>query len=1041
MAQQKRGGRRFLATVLFTDIADSTRMASEVGDDAWRGLLSQHNELVRRQLRRFEGREVDTAGDGFFAVFDAPALAVNCALAVIDIAHELGLSIRAGIHTGEVEEMGRRLGGIGVHIGARINAAAEPGEVLVSSTVRDLVSGSGIEFSDRGARQLKGVPGEWRVYAASHPATATSGGAPADTSMAREVAAVRRSAAGRRARRRRLLVAGAVVAAVAVAGVLFLVTRPPPSLPGVAGNSAGIIDLASDRILGDVLVGARPDGVAYGEGAVWVANTTDGTVSRVDPATRAVVQTIEVGGAPSGVAVGFGSVWVANSDARSVSQINPQANREVRTINVGNGPAAVAVGGGSVWVANALDGTLSRIDPSAGTVGDTITVATAPGGVTADDSAVWVASLEAGTVTKVDIGTGRVVNSIPVGNGPRGLAIGDGSVWVANSRDATVSRIDIASDRVTALIQVAEGASGITFGSGVAWVGSSLEDALFRIDAATNVPTRIEVGAAPQALVIADDELWFSARASAASHRGGTLRVVSSGINLSSFGSIDPAIAFSATAWQVLTLTNDGLVAYERTGGLGGNSIVPNLAIALPQPADGGTSYTFQVRPGITYSNGEPIRPEDFRRALERVWSVPTSPIDITGAPYLGGIVGAEECSAHIGEPCDLSAGIVTDATTVTIRLTAPDPEFLLKLALPFSVVVPASAPDEDIGHQPLPATGAYMIDSVTDSEIRVVRNPRFIEWSRAARPDGFPDEIIWTIGPAVDDQFGLVTAGAADLMWDRADAARMTQIQAQHPGQVFPYTIGTVSLFMNTTAPPFDDVNVRRAVNLAVDRRRVIELLGGPLSDTVTCQVIPPNTAGFAPYCPYTVNPNPAGTWTAPDVATARDLLAASGKLSQPVTVGSFGRFLGVGEYFVELLESLGFEAESHPVPDAEDYFGELFDPVRGPQIEAGVAPWILDYPAASSATTPYRCSDMANLSKLCDPNVQSLMDSALELQQTDPVAAGQRWSEVDRAIVDLAPVAALTNIVFVDFVSARVGNYQRHPQFGVILDQLWVQ
>ena len=165
MAQEKRGGRRFLATVLFTDIADSTRLASEVGDDAWRGLLSQHNELVRRQLRRFEGREVDTAGDGFFAVFDAPALAVNCALAVVELAHEFGLSIRAGIHTGEVEEMGRRLGGIGVHIGARISASAEPVEVLVSSTVRDLVAGSGIEFSDRGTRQLKGVPGEWRLFA------------------------------------------------------------------------------------------------------------------------------------------------------------------------------------------------------------------------------------------------------------------------------------------------------------------------------------------------------------------------------------------------------------------------------------------------------------------------------------------------------------------------------------------------------------------------------------------------------------------------------------------------------------------------------------------------------------------------------------------------------------------------------------------------------------------------------------------------------------------------------------------------------------
>ena len=125
----------------------------------------------------------------------------------------------------------------------------------------------------------------------------------------------------------------------------------------------------------------------------------------------------------------------------------------------------------------------------------------------------------------------------------------------------------------------------------------------------------------------------------------------------------------------------------------------------------------------------------------------------------------------------------------------------------------------------------------------------------------------------------------------------------------------------------------------------------------------------------------------------------------------------------------------------DPDVLFGELFDPVKGPQVQAGITPWIADYPAASSVTTPYRCGDPTNFARFCDPTVQSLIDSALELQQTDPVAAGQRWSEVDRAIVDLAPVAALTNPVFVDFVSERVGNYQHHPQWSILLDQLWVQ
>lgn len=1042
MARLKRGGGRFLATVLFTDIVDSTRLASELGDDAWRALLAQQRELVRRQLRLFEGREIDTAGDGFFAVFAAPARAVGCALAIAELSQELGAQVRAGVHMGEVEEMGRGLGGIAVHIGARISATAGAGEVLVSATVRDLATGSGIEFDDFGVRELKGVPGEWRVYAAHQPTATGAEGVSAATraAVAREVAAARRSI-GQRALRRRLLIPTSVLVIVAlVAATLFVITRPPPSLPTVAENTAAIIDLASGRILAQVPVGARPDGISFGEDAVWVANFSDNTVSRIDLRTRTVVQTIDVGAAPSGLAVGFGSVWVANSGAGTVSRINAATNRVVRTINVGNGPTAVAIGGGAVWVTNALDGTVSRIDPSSGAVSE-INVGASPNGVAADDSYVWVANLEPGTVSKIDAKSGRVVSSIAVGNGPRGVAIGEGSVWTANSRDGTVSRIEIASDHVTATIPVGEGASAVTVASGVAWVGSSLADAVYRIDAATNAPTRIPVGSTPQALATANGELWFSARASPASHRGGTLRIVTSGTGLADIGSIDPAVAFSFTAWEILTMTNDGLVGYERVGGVGGASLVPDLAVALPRPADGGTTYTFQLRPGITYADGQPIKPPDFRRAIERVFSVPDSPDNVAGGQFLSGIVGADVCAAHVGEPCDLSAGIVTDATTITFHLTAPDPEFLYKLALPFSDAVPSSAPDRDIGREPLPATGPYMISSYTDSELRLVRNPLFREWSRAAQPVGYPDEFVWTIGPDVGQQLDMILAGTADVMSDRADARRMSEVQTQQPAQVHPSVLGTVSLFMNTSLPPFDDVRVRRAVNLAIDRGKFADLLGGPLSDSVTCQIIPPNTSGYAPYCPYTLNVSPAGTWTAPDLATARDLVAASGRTGGHVSVVTFGRFGDAAAHIVDVLNALGFEAVLRYSADPGPLFGELLDPVKGPLVQAGVTPWIADYPAASSAMAPYRCGDSVNFARFCDPAVQSLIDSAIDLQQTDPVAAGQRWGEVDRAIVDLAPVAALTNPVFVDFVSARVGNYQHNPEFFILLDQLWVQ
>jgi class 3 adenylate cyclase len=156
---------RMLATVLFTDLVGSTARATELGDRRWRELLEQHNAAVRRELERFGGDEVDTAGDGFFATFDGPARAIRCARAIVDAVRPLGLEVRAGLHTGEVELLDGKVAGIAVNIGARVAARAAAGEVLVSGTVRDLVAGSGIAFEDRGVAELKGVPGEWRLSA------------------------------------------------------------------------------------------------------------------------------------------------------------------------------------------------------------------------------------------------------------------------------------------------------------------------------------------------------------------------------------------------------------------------------------------------------------------------------------------------------------------------------------------------------------------------------------------------------------------------------------------------------------------------------------------------------------------------------------------------------------------------------------------------------------------------------------------------------------------------------------------------------------
>lgn len=164
---------RMLATVLFTDIVESTPKAIELGDRRWRDLLERHHTLVRRELLRYRGREIDTAGDGFLAAFDGPARAIRCACAIVESVRDLGLSVRAGLHTGECEMADGKLMGIAVHTGARVAALATADEVLVSNTVRDLVAGSEIRFSERGAHQLKGIPGEWRLFAVQQRAPDT----------------------------------------------------------------------------------------------------------------------------------------------------------------------------------------------------------------------------------------------------------------------------------------------------------------------------------------------------------------------------------------------------------------------------------------------------------------------------------------------------------------------------------------------------------------------------------------------------------------------------------------------------------------------------------------------------------------------------------------------------------------------------------------------------------------------------------------------------------------------------------------------------
>ena len=823
-----------------------------------------------------------------------------------------------------------------------------------------------------------------------------------------------------------------------------------PTVAAIEANSLGLLDTTSDRLVGQVPLGVRSGPVAVGEGALWVANAEQGTVTRVDPASRRVVQRIPVGREPAGVVAGGGAVWVANSGERSLSWINPTTNTVVKTVPVGNGPTGIALGAGAVWVANSLDNTVSRIDPDNGEVVATVTVGGTPRGVAVGLGSVWVTNASDGTVSRISPATGAVVRSIPVGNGPRAISVGAGGVWVANSLDGTISRVDAATDAVVATVRVGDGPSSVAVSPAGVWAASEVRGIVSRLDPDTNtVDTRIDVGSAPAGAAVVGNDLWVTTRGAPTSHRGGTLRLIASDVDITS---IDPANnTYSGSQAQILLLTNDGLVGFKRVGGIEGSELVANLATSLPQPTDGGTSYTFRLRPGIPYSTGQVVKPEDVRASIERGFKLRST----YHRDLIREVVGGEAC-ARRPATCQLTKGIVTDpaANTVTFHLTRPDPEFLGKLAIANAFVLPAGTPASDVGTNPVPATGPYMIQEfVPKQRLVLVRNPRFREWSRAAQPDGYPDRIEWTpsgqgSSPAnYDRAVDAVLAGRADVFglgFDQPPTKRVEELTTRYASQThrYPY-LGQFAMYLNTRVPPFDDPRVRRAISYAVDRRAVQQRYPGLAQ--ITCQYLPPNFPGYQPYCPHTLDPNPAGAWTAPDQAAATRLIDQSGTRGMRVTVWSGDLFVGISRYFVKLLDTLGYKARLKTIgPDFDKFYVYVADSRNKAQMAAY---WFQSAPSPAELTAPLRCRsfvpnsvDNLNTAQFCSRELEGRIERALRLQATDPAKAGPAWAAVDRQIVDQAPAISLLVPEGIDLVSKRVGNYQHHPVWGVLLSQLWV-
>jgi YVTN family beta-propeller protein len=1045
------GGGPGIRTFLIADVRGYTLFTQERGDEAAAKLAARFAEVAQEEVEARGGSLIELRGDEALAVFGSPRQAIRASVQLQErfvdetlADPSLPLTVGIGLDAGEAVAVGSGYRGGALNLAARLCGQAGPGEILASQEVVHLARRvEGVRYEDRGDVVLKGLDRPVRVirvlneredaalrlapHVPPKPRTpVTPPGARFPQSLLRGRGLVA------------LLVAVAVVAG-AVAVPLLL--SGGGGLDEFAPDSAGLIDVENGSLLASVDLGARPHSIAVEHGAAWVTLPTRGVVSRIDTKTRSVVETIPVGLEPAGIALSDNAVWVANSGERTLTRIDADTNTVVDNIDVGNGPTEVEVAFGSVWVVNTVDGTVARIDPEKGAVTKTVYVGDGPTGVAAGDKALWITNSAGATVSRISPETTTVVQTQNVGNGPAGVAVLPDGVWVANRLDGTVSRIDPDTNAVTG-VPVGRGPSGVAAAGEAIWVANQFDGTISRIDMATRETRTIRVGNAPTALAPTGGTLWVAVGAAAPSHLGGTLRVVSErGPTAFDRPSIDPALAFDGLAWQLFVMTNDGLVGFRRVPGAEGSLLVPDLATSLPHPTDGGTTYTFQVRPGIRYSTGAEVRPEDFRHAIERVYTA--GPSDATA--FYDGILGSDRC-AKSPSGCDLSAGIETTEDTVTFHLERSDPDFLYKLAMPFADALPSDTPTEELT-EPAPATGPYMFETYDPQEgLVLVRNPHFREWSRLAQPDGYPGRIEWRFGFSERKGVDEVLRGEADWFYtgDLPFLPGVEAVMREEPELVhhFPLT-QTFFMSLGTTNPPFDDPRVRQALNFAVDRNRIVELMGGPIHARLTCQLLPPSFPGYEPYCPYTIDPDPDGTWTAPDLARAQELIRRTGVQGTEVEVWGFplqeiGAGLKVTQYFTELLNALGFRASHRPFSDVGKYFGRLY--TEKPQI--GIAGWIQDYPAPSNfIDLLLSCRGFANSTGLCDRQIDRMIDQALRLQAVDPPRAYELWARTERRIVDLAPVVPLVNSVGVDIVSQRVGNYQRNPQWGLLLDQLWIR
>ena len=1026
-------------TFLFTDIEGSTRLLKQLGQHRYDRLLTAHGDILRAAFAAHGGMVVDTQGDSFFVSF---ATANDAVAAAVDVQRDLTahawpeaaeVRVRMGLHTGEPKVGADRYVGIGVHRAARIGAAGHGGQVLLSSTTRELAEEDlppEVTIRDLRERRLKDIEQPQHLY------QLVIDGLDNDFGQLKTLDV-------ELARKRRRMYAGA-----ALIGVLAAAVAIPVFALGQGGSSGGItvqgnavaeIDPGTNKVVGQVPnVGVRPSSIAYGSGSLWVANLDDQTVARIDPATHSVLRTIAVQDTPTGLATSSGGVWAVGSDRASpsvtVRRIDAQFNTIASTTHVGSvvpgESGSVAARGGAVWVAPS-SGLLSQVNQHTARVVRQIDPNAAPEAIAVGADAVWVSDSRANTVTRVDP-TG-LLTPITVGQGPSGIAIGEGAVWVADTLGDAVTRIDPNRRAVTSTIPVGQAPTGIAVGAGSVWVANSGDGTVTRIDPATGTSATIEVGGSPQALAFANGHVWVTVEAALrelqGDARGGTMRLTAEG----DVDSMDPALAFTDVSWRLLYTTCAKLLNYPDKPAPLATQLVPEVAEALPARSADGRTYTFTIRKGFRFSppSNEPVTAQTFKYTIERALSPRIKgPARSVGNSYLGAIAGAKAFMA--GKAPHIS-GVVARGNMLTIRLVAPEPDFVTVISLPFFCAVPIGTPLDPTGVRLVPSAGPYYVFSYTPGQgVVLKRNPNY----HGNRPHRL-DRIGLAVGVAKEKGVRQIEAGKADYAIDGIAPAVDSKLAARYgPGseaarkdrqRYFINASPTLDyLALNTHRPLFHDVRLRKAVNYALDRHSLARLgdFASPFPDRPTDQYLPLAIAGFTDARIYPLRP---------DLATARRL--AGGKLRSAVLYTCNRSICDQQAQIIKAnLAEIGIDVQVERfTPD------ELFTRLgrKNEPFDLAAAGWIADYLDPSQFLNVLLLN--GTIPTFDDPVYRRKLTAAARL------SGPARYLAYGRLDVDLArnaaPLAAIGNASIRDFFSARVGCQVFNPLYGMDLAALCIR